>query len=666
MTARSIVAVATLGAAFAFIANSWLALQPSYYMVVNYNLGYVGCALSLAPLSFLGIFTFMLIVRLWKGRLNLETLTLVYCIAMMTAFFCNHYFPWYIPGSVFTSRAIEPDLSIKYFPWYMAPSKSIITDMIYGGASTSIAEWLPSLIFWSIFQWIFGLFSISMAMVLRRSWLDVEKLPFPHTQIMYTFMSKASGKQGDLLNRLGLPLIIGIIIGLVVQVPIFMTFIFPWFPDIYAWKVNNCYFGATWVTPESPLAPVAGFQTFNKWPPFYALFYLVPAFVLKSYLLSFLIFLILTQIFYSMGYYTGLLENPGCGRNWCPPNPGQSPPIKWYAVSNIGGPIGLALWYIIMNRSYLLVTLRAAIGSRGNVEELESKEALSYRSTWILFIGSMLGMIAFFSIIAPPQSTNGLIAILIVPLVGIVWNIGARVFAYTGFNGVVYRGAGTAFVWNLWPQQPIPITEEWFTHMFMQRTLITDGSYGYGWSGAFPALLSSFKMGELTGTSNRKIIKVALIVLLVVPFFSLLSMVTLSHLFGASRFAEYSDMGSNVVMRFAYEGSHESWPAKSPYQFEVALGIIMVGLLGYLHSRFIWFPLEPIGWLMSISEHTQLEGVWTSILVAYVAKSITLRVGGSKAYEEYGVPVASGMMIGTAIAILLGGFVGAIRFFFPF
>jgi hypothetical protein len=319
-----------------------------------------------------------------------------------------------------------------------------------------------------------------------------------------------------------------------------------------------------------------------------------------------------------------------------------------------------------MNRSYLLVTLRAAIGSRGNVEELESKEALSYRSTWILFIGSMLGMIAFFSIIAPPQSTNGLIAILIVPLVGIVWNIGARVFAYTGFNGVVYSGAGTAFVWNLWPQQPIPITEEWFTHMFMQRTLITDGSYGYGWSGAFPALLSSFKMGELTGTSNRKIIKVALVVLLVVPFFSLLSMVTLSHLFGASRFAEYSDMGSNVVMRFAYEGSHESWPAKSPYQFEVALGIIMVGLLGYLHSRFIWFPLEPIGWLMSISEHTQLEGVWTSILVAYVAKSITLRVGGSKAYEEYGVPVASGMMIGTAIAILLGGFVGAIRFFFPF
>ncbi|MGQ9514668.1 MAG: DUF6785 family protein, partial [Thermoproteota archaeon] len=328
VSSKFLIASAALGIIFSFVANMWLALQPSFYMVVNYNMGYVGCALSLAPLSFLGIFIFIMMGRFWRGCSTLETLTVVYCIAMMTAFFCDQYYPWYIPGSVFTSRAIEPDLSIKYFPSYMAPSKGVITDMIYGSAFTPIIEWIPSLIFWSIFQWIFSLFSISMAMVLRKSWLDVEKLPFPHTQIMYTFVSKVSGKQESIQSRVGMPLIVGILIGLVVQVPIFMTFIFPWFPDIYAWKVNNCYFGATWVTPESPLAPVVGFQTFNKWPPFYALFYLVPAFVLKSYLLSFLIFIILTQIFYSMGYYTGLVEKPGCGRNWCPPNPGQSPPIK--------------------------------------------------------------------------------------------------------------------------------------------------------------------------------------------------------------------------------------------------------------------------------------------------------------------------------------------------
>jgi hypothetical protein len=668
LSAKYWIGVIAFAILLAILGNIWLALQPSYYMVVNYNLGYVGCALSLSPMSFLAIFLVLLAGRFLKSYRSMEALTMIYAIAMMSTFFCTSYFPWYIPGSVFGSRFVEPELSIKYFPWYMAPSKDVAQKMIFSsGLDIPITEWLPALLFWSLFQIIFSLFAMSLAIILRRGWLDVEKLPFPHTQIMYTFMSKATreGSEG-FMGKLGKPLLIGMLVGLVVQIPIFMTFIFPWFPDIYSWKVNNCYFGATWITSDSPLAPIAGLQTFNKWPPFIGLFYLVPIFVLRSFLLSFLIFIILTQIFYTMGYYTGVLDKAGCGRNWCPPDPGQSPPIKWYAMSNIGGPIGLALWYMVMNRHYLFDTLRTAFGNRAGKAEQEEKEALSYRGAWALLFGSAIAIIALSSIVSSPESGTGWIAALIVPLVAIVWIFGARVYAYTGFNGVVYSGAGTAFVWSLWPQQPMPITNEWFMNIFMERTLLTDGSYGYGWSGAFPAIFSSFKMADLTGTSNKKILKVIVVVLLVVPFFSLLSMVVVSHLFGASKFAEYSDMGSNVVMRFAFAGSHESWPASAPYFYEVALGIILVGVLGLLHSRFLWFPIEPIGWLMSISEHTQLEGVWTSILIAYVAKTITLRVGGSKAYEDYGVPVASGLMIGTAIAILLGGFIGAVRFFMPF
>ncbi|MBS7611629.1 hypothetical protein KEJ27_05420 [Candidatus Bathyarchaeota archaeon] len=38
---------------FTFVGNIWLALLPHFNLVVNYNLGYVGCALSLSPLGFL-------------------------------------------------------------------------------------------------------------------------------------------------------------------------------------------------------------------------------------------------------------------------------------------------------------------------------------------------------------------------------------------------------------------------------------------------------------------------------------------------------------------------------------------------------------------------------------------------------------------------------------
>jgi hypothetical protein len=54
------------------------------------------------------------------------------------------------------------------------------------------------------------------------------------------------------------------------------------------------------------------------------------------------------------------------------------------------------------------------------------------------------------------------------------------------------------------------------------------------------------------------------------------------------------------------------------------------------------------------------------VLAAYVLKLATLRVGGSKAYERLGVPVATGFLLGYAIAILIGGALSVVRFFMPF
>jgi len=69
---------------------------------------------------------------------------------------------------------------------------------------------------------------------------------------------------------------------------------------------------------------------------------------------------------------------------------------------------------------------------------------------------------------------------------------------------------------------------------------------------------------------------------------------------------------------------------------------------------------------MATTGHTLLEGVWTTLLVAWIAKALTLRIGGSKIYESLGAPLASGMVVGTVIAILVGGLFSIIRFFVPF
>jgi len=95
-------------------------------------------------------------------------------------------------------------------------------------------------------------------------------------------------------------------------------------------------------------------------------------------------------------------------------------------------------------------------------------------------------------------------------------------------------------------------------------------------------------------------------------------------------------------------------------------GFLIAIILGVLHARYIWFPFEPIGFFIATEEWELLAGLWTTFLVAWIAKFLTLRIGGSKAYENYGVPLASGFVMGFTIIGLIGGAILILRFFVPF
>ena len=70
--------------------------------------------------------------------------------------------------------------------------------------------------------------------------------------------------------------------------------------------------------------------------------------------------------------------------------------------------------------------------------------------------------------------------------------------------------------------------------------------------------------------------------------------------------------------------------------------------------------------LMGTTFMSALWGYWGPFLIAWVLKVLTLRVGGSKTYENYGVPIAAGFVAGYMVAILIGGSLSVIRFFIPF
>jgi hypothetical protein len=95
-------------------------------------------------------------------------------------------------------------------------------------------------------------------------------------------------------------------------------------------------------------------------------------------------------------------------------------------------------------------------------------------------------------------------------------------------------------------------------------------------------------------------------------------------------------------------------------------GFLIVVVLEFLHARFIWFPFNSIGFIIGTSALSVLYGYWGSFLIAWILKTITLRVGGSKIYENVGVPIAGGFVVGYMIAVIFGGTMGVLRFFVPY
>lgn len=70
--------------------------------------------------------------------------------------------------------------------------------------------------------------------------------------------------------------------------------------------------------------------------------------------------------------------------------------------------------------------------------------------------------------------------------------------------------------------------------------------------------------------------------------------------------------------------------------------------------------------MLGASWTSTLWGIWFPFLIAWILKYLTLKIGGSRAYEEYGMPLMAGFIAGYMIAVLVGGLAGIIRFFIPY
>lgn len=645
-------------------------IAPFWYFLGRSGLGHwadIGLTTNISSVSVTEFFLLFIAwlfsrIKIFKRRLNVTALSYLYIVGVCSAFYVILGWDPAIM-SIFSRVSMDEALSQKYVPWFLAPPKSAVEDMIYARVSFPLGTWAPSLAFWWLLYTIPGIFLISVVTLFRRLWIDAEKVPFPYTGIVYETLSRIP-ESSSTEHRMSI-FKIGFIAGIIFQVPVLLTQVFQWFPDIYAIRGNCC--GYVWyVRTNTPFAQIIGLGTANLQPLMAAIAYFVPVKILFNFWFWYLVYIILMQVAYYLGYYTGTESVGGCGRGWCASYSGLfESPYKFMAISQAGGMMGLVIMSLWLSRSYIAETFRAAFGNqdREKLKEFESGEPMSYKSIWLLLIISFIGTIGTFMAIGP-----GFFAAFLIPITFFIYYFAnARLYGMSGFYMRGMEHGTSLYRLLMWPTRPEAPTREFvMTSVFIRTNVDTSSGKLFG---SILGSFASYKMASLTGTSTRDTFKVILITTMIVPIVTLISLFTImgstigldrAGLTGAS-YVGYSS--------FSFYGESPNWEnmpvAGSDWLYYVIIGIVIVCALQWLNARFIWFPFEPIGFINGTSYNSVLSGLWLSFLVAWILKVIIMRVGGSRVYERVG-HIVGGFVAGCMVVYIISGIVGIMRFFVPF
>jgi len=530
----------------------------------------------------------------------------------------------------------------KLLPHILAPEDYEALRAYYYGGIFNLAAWLPSMMFWSAWGIVWYIGGLFWSYWLRKPLVEIEKLPFVEvipTNYLLTWneTKTSSGKKllfdlGQFSTRL---LWIGTIIGFILVLPDVLSF---WAPmptirQLYFYTIDLRSLTDSILPGAAFVGTVATVQL--------GIFYLVPMDFLLTSVLLWLVFCVVYPV---VGVASGIL--PYQKGTWPQSLYGYTTgPFKfayWGSLSAIG--IGIVM--IWRYRAHFAKILKSAFGPS------ESDEGLSYR-----FIAS--GSILFFILAIVIQVIAG------VPLIpALFWVIWWILFQYGWIREqgdvqefmtdtpVYIRTAYDVGIWTgSWGNPPD------------SRSLTPVLLWGPGFAGARmqPATpVNQFKVYRIAADHGLVAKDVFYITIVIIAFMSIFG--SIFHPWyqtivgGASKASGiiYGQWGLGTVD--SYVAGTVTGPSSLEQWIYIVIGIIVALICYELRARFAWFFINPSAFIaMGV-----LNSWWYNTVIALVLKYLTLKIGGSKAYENYGVPLAVGYTIGYGLGLVV---IGGLAFF---
>lgn len=514
-----------------------------------------------------------------------------------------------IMGHAFWYATPENDwasLFHRYLPtWLTVQDRSALKDHYMGYSTFYTIEhlkvWIIPVLSWTGFIFVFVFLMICINVIVRKQWVEKEKLAYPIIQVPYEMIGQTSSFFSNKLMWIGF--------GVSASLDLLNGFnaIWPDVPYIHL-KLNNI--GRYLVS--KPWNAV-GWLPISFYPFVIGLAFFIPLDLSFSLWFFYLFWKMQRVLWYVMGFST---------------QGGSFSGYKSIIEQSSGAYLAFFVVAMWVSRKHIKLVIKKVFGNANAIDD--SQEPISYRSA---VFGLLIGSILLTVFCYQAGMSIWVAVVFFVVYYAIITSI-TRLRAEMGVpvhdmhNGGPDQLMATLFGTRfLGPKNMSILTLFWF----FNRAHYSD---------VMPHQLEGFKLAEKTDTSGRNIYIAMIISVFIGIIATFWSFLHSSHRIGMAGRIEW----------FGWEPYNrlQGWvsnPTKPDYSTALFLGIGFVTTLffTFMRNRFIWWPLHPAGY--AVSNSWGLDVTWFPILISCILKFVILKYGGLKAHS-HAMPFFAGLMLG--------------------
>lgn len=484
------------------------------------------------------------------------------------------------------------------------------------------SAWLPGLLAWLLFYAAFYLMLISLLAILRRQWVEHERLPFPIAQVPLAMFEE--GNSGSVIppffrNRsmwlgFAIPLLVGFLNGL-----------HHYYPQVATINLS------------------AQFELFRGTPLRFGLNFLMLGFayfinisIAFSLWFFYLLWVVENHFIGVMGLNTARAELGPWSHSFA-------------GHQGMGALIALVASGLWFGRDHLRQVWRKGMGFDRSADD--SGEIMSYRSALLGFLVGAVGMGVWLWQAGLP----GWIAPLFVF---------AALVIFTGLTRAVVEG-------GLPTISPAMVPAGFVVTAVGVPALGAAGMVATGhsliWSGELlvfmmAPLANGMRLGSETGGNRRRLFWAIGIAMLISLAISVWFTLHLAYKHGAVNLhRQFSVTFATYPAKFALQKLNDpTGPSLVGWLWMLGGGIVM-GLLIVARQRFVGWGLHPLGF--AVAPGWTMGVLWSSIMLAWLIKRTILKYGGAKLYERT-KPFFMGLIMGQlaigGLWLIIDSFTGSV------